>query len=169
MRVACVAVFAAEFASPIGVHGPAEWHALGMAFVQNGLHREEKILRSTFGFTKRGGCGEARNADQFRRGLLTPGRYRRGRRSTVLGLTIAVASGLGEGETGLLRPRQTPPKRRRSRMKDGRSGHWQPRRLGNIFAFYSLCQGKSIRLVFAWPLVQGPRLETCPRPSGRSA
>jgi hypothetical protein len=67
-----------------------------MTLIQNRLYGEEEIFGSPLGFAERGGCGETRNADQFRRGLLTPGRYRRGRGSTVQGLTIAVASGLGE-------------------------------------------------------------------------
>jgi hypothetical protein len=67
-----------------------------MAFVQDRFDGEEEILRPALGFGAGGGGSEASNADQFRRGLLTPVIERRGRGSTARGLTIAVASGLGE-------------------------------------------------------------------------
>jgi len=66
-----------------------------MALVQDRFDGEEEILRPALGFGA-GGGSEAGNADQFRRGLLTPVSDRRGRGSTARGLTIAVASGLGE-------------------------------------------------------------------------
>jgi hypothetical protein len=67
-----------------------------MALVQDRFDGEEEILRPALGFGAGGGGSEASNADQFRRGLLTPVNGRRGRGSTARELTIAVASGLGE-------------------------------------------------------------------------
>ena len=96
MRIARVAIAASEFTTSVGVDSPAEGNTLGVALVQDGLDWEQKVFRPALGFGSGGGCGEARNADQFRRGLLTPGRYRRGRGSTAQALTIAVANGLGK-------------------------------------------------------------------------
>jgi hypothetical protein len=67
-----------------------------MAFVEDRFDGEKEILRPALGFGAGGGGSEASNADQFRSGLLTPANGRRGRGSTARGLTIAVASGLGE-------------------------------------------------------------------------
>jgi len=51
MRVAGVAVDAAEFAAAIRIHGPAEGHAFGIATIQNRAHRQQKIFRAAFGGT----------------------------------------------------------------------------------------------------------------------
>ncbi len=172
VRVAGVAVLAAEFAAAIRVHGPPERYPFRVAFVQDRFDGEDKVLRPALGFGAEGGCGEARNADQFRRVLLTPGRYRRGRGSTVRRLTSAGASGCGEkGETGLFGPPGTTPKRRRSCSKYGISGHRSRRTNRTIFAFSSPCQ--ELFFAFISPVranrapAGNPSLRRCPVPAPR--
>src|SRR5579863_1027370 len=75
VRIAGVAIGAAEFAAAIGVHRPPEGNSLRMALVQDRFDRKEEILRPALAFGAGGGGGEARNADQFRRGLPTPVRF----------------------------------------------------------------------------------------------
>src|SRR4029077_13131468 len=94
--VARVAIAASEFAPAVGVHRPMEWHALGIAAIQERADRQKKIFRPALGFCAGGGGGEARNANQFLSGLRSPVWYRSGRGSFARGLTCAVASGCGE-------------------------------------------------------------------------
>jgi len=169
VRVPRVAVFAAELAAAIGIDGPPERHPLRMAFVQDRFDGQEKVLRPALGFGAEGGCGEARNADQFRRVLLTPGRFRRGRGSTVRGLTSAGASGCGEKcETGLFRASGTAPKRRWSCSKYGISGH-RSRRTSALYSPYLRHVKNYYSLLFRLHGRTGLRLETLPRGTGRGS
>ena len=130
VRIAGVAIAAAEFAAAIGVDRPVERDVLGFAMIQDRANRQKEILRAALGLRARGGSGETRNADQFR-GMLCfrGGDGRKGRSSIAAGLTVAGASGRGESEAGLFR-RTAPvaPKRRRWSAEDGRSGHCASRR-----------------------------------------
>jgi len=94
--IAGVAILAAELAPSIGIHRPSKGHSLGIAMIQNGADREQEIFRAALGFCAKGGCGEARNANQFRCGLRAPDISRSGRGSTAVRLTIAGASGRGK-------------------------------------------------------------------------
>src|ERR1700732_3667263 len=73
MRIARVAIFAGELASPIGIDGPLERHAIGITLIQDRAHGQQEILRSllrrarSFG-TRRRGC-EAGYANQRRFGI----------------------------------------------------------------------------------------------------
>src|SRR3989442_7755017 len=44
VRVPGVAVTAAKLAAAIRVHGPSEWHPVGVAAVQDRAHRPEKTI-----------------------------------------------------------------------------------------------------------------------------
>ena len=96
VRIARIAVLAAEFAPAVRVHRPAERHPLRIALVQDRPNGQKKIFRPALGFRARGGGGEARNADQFRCGLRLRSIAGGGAEAPLGGLTIAVASGLGE-------------------------------------------------------------------------
>src|SRR3984957_5022437 len=65
-----VAIFAGEFAAAIGIDGPVERDASGFAFIEDGLHRQQKILRACHRLATagngRGNRSEAGDADQRR-------------------------------------------------------------------------------------------------------
>src|SRR5262249_24899577 len=68
--IASVAIFAAKFAAAVGIDGPFKGNAIGVAAVEDGLHRETEGFGLMFGFAAR--CrgwrrgSEAGNANQRR-------------------------------------------------------------------------------------------------------
>src|SRR5579862_7287077 len=66
VRVAGVAILAAELAAPVRIDGPAERHPGARAVSDVGARWEFEILDAALGFDKRAFGGEAGDADEFR-------------------------------------------------------------------------------------------------------
>ncbi len=81
VRVARVAILAAELAAPVGVYSPGEWNAIGIAVVQDRADGQKKVFRPALGIGAGGGSSEASNADQFRSRLRSLARDQSGRGS----------------------------------------------------------------------------------------
>jgi hypothetical protein len=61
-----VAILAAKFAAAIGIDGPVERDAIGIAMIQDGADWDLKIFGAALGVGERGGGGKARDAHQWR-------------------------------------------------------------------------------------------------------
>ena len=68
VRVARVAILAAEFTAAIRVHRPGKRHAGRFAMVQDRFHRQQEIFRAALGISKGRGESETGDADAFGRG-----------------------------------------------------------------------------------------------------
>ena len=154
-----VAVFAGKLASPVGIDGPFKGHAVGIATVEDGFHRQQKILRLlhrlALRLRRRGLRSEASNAHQWRTGNLdlrrgairlraiqiplAPARFTLGKGAGLWSWVWLNRAKRKEGNSGATSG--AAPNRGDWRRMGKKWGHSSPRSGAQYFAFSSPCQG----------------------------